>query len=139
MDGECDILSISTLLRDDRGHPTRTITTSGYTVWAVENGITGAWNMWDANGIYNVFRYAFDKPTGVFTIIGIEFNDVGKAVVVTPPLVNSDGFALSILATDRCDGEGAAATSYPLDPSGKTTIDETVSGSRFFRLKAQEE
>ena len=139
VDGECDILSISTLLRDDRGHPTRTITTSGYTVWAVENGITGAWNMWDANGIYNVFRYAFDKPTGVFTIIGIEFNEAGKAVVVTPPLVNGEGFALSILATDRCDGKGAAATSYPLDPSGKTTIDETVSGSRFFRLKAQEE
>jgi hypothetical protein len=112
---------------------------SGYDAWAEENGLSGAWDATDANGIHNVFRYAFDKPTGEFALIGIEFNESGKAVVVTPPLVNSDGFALSILATDRCDGEGAAATSYPLDPSGKTTIDETVSGSRFFRLKAQEE
>ena len=112
---------------------------SGYDAWAEENGLSGAWDATDANGIHNVFRYAFDKPTGDFALIGIEFNDAGKAVVVTPPLVNGEGFALSILATDRCDGEGAAATSYPLDPSGKTTIDETVSGSRFFRLKAEEE
>ena len=112
---------------------------SGYDAWAEENGLSGAWDATDANGIHNVFRYAFDKPTGDFALLGIEFNDAGKAVVVTPPLVNGEGFALSILATDRCDGEGAAATSYPLDPSGKTTIDETVSGSRFFRLKAQEE
>ena len=138
VDGECDILIISTLLRDDLGRPTRTITTSGYTVWAVENGITGAWNMWDANGIYNVFRYAFNRPTGEFAPIGIEFNDAGKAVVVTPPLVNSDGFEFSVVASDALDGTGNAA-SYPLEADGTTLINETVSGSRFFRLRAVEE
>ena len=138
VDGECDILIISTLLRDDRGHPTRTITTSGYTVWAVENEITDAWNMWDANGIYNVFRYAFNRPTGEFALIGIEFNDAGKAVVVTPPLVNAEGFAFSVVASDALDGTGNAA-SYPLEADGTTLINETVSGSRFFRLRAVEE
>ena len=125
------------------GGKTRTIipaeSSGNFDLWESGTGVTGSWNYKDANGIANVFRYAFDVPTGAFALIGIEFNAAGKAVVVTPPLVNGEGFALSILATDRCDGEGAAATSYPLDPSGKTTIDETVSGSRFFRLKAQEE
>ena len=145
VDGDCENEpDVASSLSDETSVDGRTRvlarqTISGYDAWAEENGLTGAWDATDANGIHNVFRYAFDKPTGVFTIIGIEFNDAGKAVVVTPPLVNGEGFALSILATDRCDGEGAAATSYPLDPSGKTTIDETVSGSRFFRLKAQEE
>ena len=145
LNGSCAGVTVAKELKDElsEDRDVRMISpkepSAGYSSWADVNGIAGAWDATDANGIHNVFRYAFDKPTGVFTIIGIEFNDAGKAVVVTPPLVNGEGFSLSILATDRCDGEGAAATSYPLDPSGKTTIDETVSGSRFFRLKAQEE
>ena len=41
----------------------------------------------DALGIHNVFRYAFGKPTGDFALLGITFNNDGKAVVVTPPLL----------------------------------------------------
>ena len=138
----CVGVSVSQLLSDDHGKPTRTIeggiSASTYEAWAEANRITGAWNDKDAYGIYNVFRYAFDKPMGDFALIGIEFNDAGKAVVVTPPLVNSDGFALSVVASDALDGTGNAAT-YLLEEDGTTVIDETVSGSRFFRLKAVEE
>lgn len=48
------------------------------------------------------------------------------------------GFALSVVASDALDGTSNAAT-YPLEADGTTLINETVSGSRFFRLKAVEE
>ena len=132
-------------LDDDEGHPTRTITKAAvsdpYAVWATANGVSGAWNATDANGIHNVFRYAFNKPTGAFTeppLIDITFNAAGKAVVKTPPLVNSAGFTLTITASDTAAGTGTPA-SYELNASGETTINETGKATRFFRLKAVEQ
>ncbi|MBO7653974.1 MAG: hypothetical protein J6U40_03545, partial [Kiritimatiellae bacterium] len=60
-----------------------------------------------------------------------------RAVITTPPLVNTEGFTFSILATDTPDGTGASAT-YSLNASGKTVIDETGKTKRFFSLKAKE-
>ena len=124
---------------------TRTITSggssSGYTAWATANGVSGAWNATDANGIVNVFRYAFNKPTGAFTepvLLDITFNAAGKAVIKTPPLVNTTGFTFTIVASDNLDGTGTAA-SYGLNASGETTIDETGKTKRFFRLRAVEQ
>ena len=111
---------------------------AGYAGWAAANGVSGAWNATDANGIANVFRYAFNKPTGAFTepvLLDITFNAEGKAVVKTPPLVNSAGFTFTIEASDNVDGTGTAA-SYELNASGETVIDETGKAKRFFRLKA---
>ena len=109
-----------------------------YAAWATENGVSGAWDAVDANGIANVFRYAFNKPTGAFSepvLLDIRFNEQGKAVILTPPLVNSAGFTFTIGASDNVDGTGNAA-SYPLDASGETVIDETGKTTRFFRLRA---
>ena len=109
-----------------------------YAAWATANGVSGAWNATDANGIVNVFRYAFNKPTGAFTepvLLDITFNAAGKAVIVTPPLANSEGFTFTIGASDNVDGTGNAA-SYPLNASGETVIDETGKTRRFFRLRA---
>ena len=109
-----------------------------YADWAADNGITDAWDATDALGIHNVFRYAFGKPTGAFTnppLISISFEN-GQPVVRTPPLVNSEGYTFSILATDTLDGTGTSAT-YPLNASGKTVIDETGKTRRFFRLRAE--
>lgn len=114
---------------------------SDFSAWASANGISGAWNDKDAKGIYNVFRYAFNKPTGAFTtppMLDITFNAVGKAVVKTPPLVNSAGFAFTIEAADNVGGTGNVA-SYPLNASGETAIDETDKVQRFFRLRAVEQ
>ena len=100
--------------------------------------MSGAWNDTDANGVANVFRYAFNKPTGAFTdpvLLDIAFNEQGKAVILTPPLVNTDGFTFTIGASDNVDGTGNAA-SYPLNASGETVIDETGKTTRFFRLRA---
>ncbi len=134
---DAGLLSMTT-----NGGKTRTIipaeSSGNFDLWESGTGVTGSWNYKDANGIANVFRYAFDVPTGAFALIGIEFNDAGKAVIITPPLVNAEGFAFSVVASDALDGTGNAA-SYPLEADGTTLINETVSGSRFFRLRAVEE
>ena len=106
-----------------------------YADWAADNGVTGAWDATDARGIHNVFRYAFGKPTGAFALLGIAFNNDGKAVIVTPPLVNCSDFAISVVVSDNVDGTGNSAT-YDLDASGKTVINETGKTRRFFRLRA---
>jgi len=138
----CGTVTVDSSLTDDNGSPTRTITGggsgSGYAAWATANGVSGAWDAVDASGIANVFRYAFDKPTGAFTepvLLDITFNEQGKAVILTPPLVNSAGFTFTIGASDNVDGTENAA-SYPLDASGETVIDETGKTTRFFRLRA---
>ena len=114
--------------------------TSGYPYWAWRWGL-GAWNEKGADGIHNVFRYAFDKPVGAFAdppLLGISFDEQGRAVIKTPPLVNGTGFDLSILATDAPDAPLSGGTAYPIDRSGSTTIDETDKPARFFRLRATE-
>ena len=56
-------------------------------------------------------------------------------MVLTPPLVNGEGFDLSILATDTLAGDNPAT--YPLDPSGTNAIPASAAPSRFFRLRAE--
>ena len=113
--------------------------TTPYAAWAAASGVSGAWNETDALGIHNVFRYAFDKPTGAFenpTLLGIAFASDGTALVLTPPLVNTAGFDFSLLATD--DLAGANPATFPLDPSGTNAVPTSSSSVRFFRLQAAE-
>ena len=109
---------------------------SAYDLWAAANGL-GAWNATDASGIHNVFRYAFGKPTDDFVLLGISFNDDGKVVILTPPLVNGDDFAFSVVVSDNVNGTENVAV-YDLQPSGETVINETGKSRRFFRLRAVE-
>ena len=111
---------------------------ASYAAWAAASGVSGAWDETDALGIHNVFRYAFDKPFGAFTnppLLSITFDASGNPVVLTPPLVNGEGFDLSILATDTLAGDNPAT--YPLDPSGTNAIPASAAPSRFFRLRAE--
>ena len=108
-----------------------------YADWAALHGL-GAWDAADARGIHNVFRYAFNVPTGDFALLGIAFNDDGKAVILTPPLVNTSGFTFSVVVSDNVNGTGNSAT-YDLDASGETVINETGKSRRFFRLRAVEQ
>ena len=111
--------------------------TTSYSSWAAANGLSGAWDEKDANGIHNVFRYVFNKPADDFSetpLIGVTFVD-GKPVVKTPVAVNTSGLTLSVVASDTVDGTGNV-TNYTLNASGETSIDEEVKPSRFFRLKA---
>ena len=115
-------------------------TTSAYDDWAATNGVASAWNEKDVLGVHNVFRYAFDVPEGPVTnppLLSISFDASGNPVVLTPPLVNGEGFALSILATTNLNGSGAVP--YPLNPSGTNAIPASAAPSRFFRLKAAEQ
>ncbi len=111
---------------------------AGYTPWASAFDL-GAWNATDACGVHNIFRYAFDKPVGAFTkpsLISISLEG-GQPVVHTPPLVKTEGYTFSILATDTLDGAGAS-TAYALDPSGRTPIPASDNPARFFRLRVEE-
>lgn len=110
---------------------------TSYASWAVANGLSGAWDAKDENGIYNVFRYVFGNPTGKFEetpLIDIAFES-GRSIVKTPAVVNTSDFSLSVEASDMADGTGGVIN-YPISSSGETVIDEAVKPSRFFRLKA---
>lgn len=111
---------------------------TSYSAWAEANGLDGAWNAKDANGIYNVFRYAFGVAKGNFTetpLINIAFED-GKPVIKTPPVVNAYGFTFWVASSDVVDGT-ENVVNYPLDASGKTMIEGNVRPTRFFRLRAE--
>ena len=104
-----------------------------------EIGSSGYMRCDKGDGIANVFRYAFDKP-GDFDetpLLDIGFGADDKAVVKTPPVVNTAGFAYQVLASDNpaFDANGNV-DAYDLDPTGATVIPETGATSRFFRLRA---
>ena len=106
-----------------------------YAAWAAENGIAGAWNEMDEGGIYNVFRYLFDEPTGDIRIIDISFDAEGNVVIMTPPVKNPEGFAVSVV--ESSDVAGAAVTRRkPLDATGRTEFSMGSAASRFYRLSA---
>ena len=111
-----------------------------YAEWAAASGITGAWNATDALGVHNVFRYAFNVPTGPIAdppLISISFDASGNPVIRTPPLSPAfQGFDLSVYATGSPGGSDG--TTYSLNPSGTTVIPQNGSPARFFRLQAAE-
>ena len=115
---------------------------TAYDLWAAENGIVGPWNATDASGIHNVFRYAFDNPSGAFTnppLLSISFDASGNPVVLTPPLdPSATGFDLSILAYDALTNAVPSAT-WPLSPDGTNAVPGAVLPARFFRLGAVEQ
>ena len=110
---------------------------SAYDLWAAANGL-GAWDATDAFGIHNVFRYAFDKPTGAFTnppLLSITF-DGGQPIVLTPPLVNTNGYNFGLLAYDALTNVNPSAY-WLLSPDGTNAVPGNLP-ARFFRLGADE-
>ena len=107
-----------------------------YAAWAAKNGITGAWDEADADGIYNVFRYVFDKPRGKFTIIDISFDSDGNVVVTTAKVVNSEGFTISVIETSDVAGENVT-DEREITSSSNTATFEKSEPQRFYRLKAE--
>ena len=113
-----------------------------YTEWATANGIVGAWDARDANGVANVFRYAFDKADDAdFTendiILDFATDGAGMVAIQTLPVVNGKRlFSFTIIASDNADGTGNVAE-YPLslESDGITYIDEEYNPSRFFRIR----
>ena len=122
------------------GHSVRPVQSSptAYDIWAAANGVAGAWDATDANGVHNVFRYAFDKPTGAFEnppLLSIHFEN-GSPVVVTPPLVNTDGYFFALLAYDALTN-AVPSEGWQLSPDGTNAVPGNLP-ARFFRLWAEE-
>ncbi len=111
-------------------------TYSGTPEWSL---LAGMWNETDADGIPNVFRYAFDKPTGAFAnppLLDIAIEG-GSAVVKTPPVVNTAGFAISVVESGGIAG-ATVTRRGPLDATGRTVFAMGNADSRFYRLSAME-
>ena len=109
--------------------------TDPYAAWAAEHGITGAWDEADENGVYNVFRYLFDKATGDFRIIDISFDAEGNVVITTAEVVNPEGFAVSVVETS--DVAGNSVTDEKAMAASSNTATFTKSAPvRFYRVKA---
>ena len=118
-------------------HWTEAPEATGFAAWAAANSITGAWNE-TSGGVYNVFRYVFNVPSGAFAnppIIDIEFDAAGNVVVKTPPVVNSVGFAVSVVESSDVAGATVTAT-QPLDATGRAVFTKGAAASRFYRLSA---
>ena len=111
---------------------------TAYEAWAEDNGITGAWNE-KSGGIYNVFRYVFGQPTGVFPLItGIDVGE-SKVVITTSAVVNSDGVAVSVVESSDLAGETETATKPLEDDEAEGRAEFTKDPAaefRFYRLKA---
>ena len=106
-----------------------------YAVWAAEHGITGAWDEADESGVYNVFRYLFDKAAGEFRIIDISFDAEGNVVITTAPVVKPEGFALSAVETSDVAGNSVTDEKEITSASNTATFGKSAS-PRFYRLKA---
>ena len=109
----------------------------GYGAWAEDNGITGAWNE-KSGGVYNVFRYVFNVPSGAFAdppLIDIALED-GKIVITTPAVANSEGVTVSVVESSDVAGKTVTATKA-VDASGSTEFTkDSAATSRFYRLSA---
>ena len=109
-----------------------------YGEWAAENGL-GEWDAKDAGGVANAFRYAFDEPEGGTApgIQGLAFDDRGRPVIKTPPVVYTNGFSLDVQSADDM-GWTENVVGHPLDESGETVVDGPDGGSRtrFYRIVA---
>lgn len=111
-----------------------------YAEWAAESGVSGPWDETDGRGVANVFRYAFDAAgdTDGVRILGVTFDGEGRAVVRTPPIVHSNGFALCISTADDLGWTVSRDDSQRIDRDGETVVDVLGggAGTRFFRLMA---
>ena len=116
--------------------------TTGYAVWAAENGLGAADAVTD--GQPNLIRYVFDVPSGAFSpFTGITFQN-GNPVLLFPSF-NPDvsGVSLSILSTtnllDWAHAEVLGPITPPFNFGGLILTHGYEATSRFYRLKAEEQ
>ena len=109
--------------------------TDPYATWAAEHGITGAWDEADESGVYNVFRYLFDKATGEFKIIDISLDAEGNVVITTAEVVNPEGFAVSVVETSDLAGNSVTDEKTIATSSNTATFSKSTP-VRFYRVKA---
>ena len=113
---------------------------TAYEIWAAANGVSGAWDETDALGVHNVFRYVFDVPTGAITnppLIDIEIEG-GNAVVITPPVSNTVGFAVSVVESSDIAGK-TVTRRRSLNAAGRAVFAMEGADSRFYRLAASDD
>ena len=107
---------------------------SGYGAWADANGVTGAWNE-KSGGVYNVFRYVFNRASGYAGITGIEVGE-SNVVITTPAVANSDGVTVSVVESSDVAGEMVTAREA-VDATGRAVFTKGAAALRFYRLSAE--
>ena len=135
----CGTVTVAPELSDTTTGDTRIIergaVLSGYAAWAADNG-KGEWNE-KSDGVYNVFRYVFDVPTGN---AGAQITNIvvegGTAKVMTPKTKNTEGVTVWVVESSDVAGAFATKTNV-LDAAGTNTF--TIGNDathRFYRLSA---
>ena len=115
--------------------------TTGYAVWAAENGLGAADAVTD--GQPNLIRYVFDVPSGAFSpITSITFDD-GKPVLWFHSFnQNVSGVTLSILSTtdllDWTHAQVFGPIAPPFNFPGLILDHGNDAPQRFYRLKVEE-
>ncbi len=102
--------------------------------WLAEKGLGGVTETTD--GVPNLFRYVFDKPSGSFsTISSVGFGSSGVTLTL-PTIVNLEGVTLTVLSTtDITDWTSTTVERRTITiTSGNTVNFEINDPSRFYRL-----
>ena len=101
---------------------------SGYGAWAVSVGLAGKGTAAAMGGyglddkVANAFIYAFGDAATNAPLMTISFNENGKPVITTPPLVRTEGMTLKILSTtDLADWSNPEERTLTVGGNGKHT------------------
>ena len=112
-----------------------TVQKTPYETWADAN-VDGGGPEEITGGVENAFRYVFGVPAAPFAPIrSVSVDASGRPVVSLPPIVNTDGVALTILSTDNVTNWSPSAVSERPVTGATMTFDDD-GPVRFYRLKA---
>ena len=107
-----------------------------YLAWAAQHGLGAKDEV--TGGVANIFRYAFNRPTGVLSPIASIEMDGDYAIVTTPVVVNSDVILRARVSRDVSDWSNAETHGMGLQPDGTLQLTYPADEPRlFFRLVAE--
>ena len=110
-----------------------------YDAWAATNSLGEADVVTD--GVPNLIRYVFDRPSGACNpFAGISFVN-GKPVVKTLAPVHTEGASITLVSsTNLTDWAQAVELSPDVDPNGELVFEHNTNDPvRFYRFKVEEQ
>ena len=117
---------------------------SGYGAWAVSVGLAGKGTAAAMGGyglddkVANAFIYAFGDAATNAPLMTISFNENGKPVITTPPLVHTEGVTLKVLSTtDLTDWLYPEERTLTVGDNGTLIFNHESDPQRFYKLKAE--
>ncbi len=111
-----------------------------FETWAEANGVSGGPGD-ITGGVANAFRYVFGRPGGSFSpIAGFQYDPNEGAVLLLPPVVNTEGVTLKVRTTADAADWGAESSSereIAVGEDGRAVMGDRGVSARFYRLEAE--